>query len=100
MESHPCRNQGSARSSTPLRKPGRMSLSPPASREQTRKSFLVPFAAAGVADAIHEVNQWQKHRNDDAANDDRQEDDHDRFEQRSHGGDGIINFFVVVVGYF
>src|SRR5581483_600216 len=35
---------------------------------------------------------------DDAADDDRQEDDHDRFEQRGHGGDGVVNLVIVVIG--
>ena len=29
---------------------------------------------------------------------DGQKDDHDRFEQGGHGGDGVVHFFVVVVG--
>src|SRR5689334_7020656 len=55
------------------------------------------FFAAG-ADFVHQVNQGQEHRKDDAADDDGQKDDHDRFEERSHGRDRVINFLVVVVG--
>jgi hypothetical protein len=40
--------------------------------------FVLP--AAGIADTIHEIDEWQEHGDDDAADHNGQEDDHDRFE--------------------
>src|SRR5882724_627358 len=56
------------------------------------------LAATGITDAIHQINEGQEHGNNDAADDDSQKDNHDRFEQRSHRGDRIIDFFIVVIG--
>src|SRR6185312_13789622 len=50
--------------------------------------------------AVHQGNQGQEHRDNDAADDHGQKDDHDGFQQRSHGGHRVIHFFVVVVGDF
>src|SRR2546430_1964632 len=58
---------------------------------------LITFAT-GVTDAVHEVDERQEHGDNDAADNDGQEDDHDRFEQGGHGSDGVIDFFVVVIG--
>src|SRR5579864_2882586 len=66
---------------------------------QSPIALISIFAAAGVADAVHEVDEGHEHGDDNTADDDGQEDDHDRFEQGSHGGDGIIDFIVVVIGY-
>ena len=51
-----------------------------------------------AADPVHQSDEGQEHGNDDAADDDGQEDNHDRLEQRGHGRDGVIDFVVVVVG--
>src|ERR1035441_7839467 len=67
--------------------------------------FLSGFgsdSSAGLiaADGVHQVNEGQEHGDDDAADDDGQKDDHDRFQEGSHGGDGVVHLFIVVVGNF
>jgi hypothetical protein len=57
-------------------------------------SILLTVAAA---QAIHQVDQRQEHRDDDAADDDSQEDDHDGFEQRSHGRNSIVHLVIEVI---
>src|SRR5580692_4523220 len=58
------------------------------------------FAATAVvaAHVADHGNQRQEHRDHDAADDDGQKNNHDGFEQGSHGGHGIVHFLVVVVG--
>src|SRR6267378_473832 len=61
------------------------------------KSVVFAALAGGVTDPVHEFDQWHEHRDDDAADDDGKKNDHDRFEERSHGGHRVVNLFVVVV---
>src|SRR6185437_7544158 len=43
---------------------------------------------------------WHEHGDNDTADDDGQEYDHDGFQKGGHGRDGVVDFFVVVVGDF
>src|SRR5258708_7191214 len=47
----------------------------------------------------NDAYDWQKHGYDDAADDDRQSDDHDWFQERSHCADRVVHLFFIVVGY-
>src|ERR1043166_7308437 len=64
------------------------------------KSIFTLFAAATLTDAVHQVNQWQEHSNDDAAHDHRQANNHDRLQQGGHGRNGIVDLVIVIVGNF
>ena len=45
-----------------------------------------------------QVEDWQIHRDHDAADDDAEHGDHDRIEQRQQAGDGRVDFLLVEVG--
>src|ERR1700722_20208849 len=65
---------------------------------RTDREWQLFVALAGGVDAIHERDERKEHRDNDAAYNHGQKDDHDRFQQRRHGRHGVIHFFVVVVG--
>src|ERR1041384_2076361 len=58
------------------------------------------FAAAAVADAVHELDEGEEHGDNDAADNHGEEHNHDWLQKRGHGGDGVIDFIVIVVGDF
>src|ERR1035438_1652402 len=62
--------------------------------------WLIVFilGACLAADLVHQLDEGQEHGDHDAADDNGQEDDHDRLQQGGHGGYGIIDFVVVVIG--
>ncbi len=61
----------------------------------SRLIALLPVA--GGIDAVHEGNQRQEHRDDDAADNHGQNHDHDGFQKRRHGRHRIVHFLVIVV---
>ena len=61
----------------------------------SRLIALLPVA--GGVNAVHQGNQRQEHRDDDAADNHGQNHDHDGFQQRRHGRDRIVHFLVIVV---
>src|ERR1035441_499682 len=62
--------------------------------------WLIVFilGARLAADLVHQLDEGQEHGDHDAADDNGQENDHDRLQQGGHGGHGIIDFVVIVVG--
>jgi len=63
-----------------------------------RNGLFALFAVAFTAQVGDHGNQRQKHRDDNAADDDGQKTIMDRFQKRSHGRHGIVHLFVVIVG--
>ena len=59
---------------------------------------LLPVA--GGINAVHQGNQGEEHRDDDAADDYGEDHDHDRFQQGGHGRHGIVHFLIIVVRDF
>ena len=56
--------------------------------------------AVGIELAFKNTENRQKHRNDNAAYNDCQEDNHHRFKKRSQRGHSIFHLLVAVVGDF
>src|SRR5271154_7149590 len=68
------------------------------SSKNALQSILFFASAIVSADVVNHGNQRQEHRNHNAADNHGQKNNHDGFEQGSHGGHGVVHFFVVVVG--